>query len=140
MKQLLRKNAFDVTFDQNFKAVIENCSRVPRKGQMGTWITPEIKEAYLKLHNLNFARSVEVWQDGDLVGGLYGIYLYEKKVFCGESMFSKTSNASKFGFIKMVEKLKSEGIKIIDCQVYTAHLESLGAKEIPREKFLKFLK
>lgn len=140
MKQLLRRDAFKVTFDRDFKAVIENCSLVDRKGQVGTWITPEIKEAYLELHNLGFARSVEVWQDEKLVGGLYGIYLQEKKVYCGESMFSKMSNASKFGFIQMVDKLRTEGIKIIDCQVHTAHLESLGAKEIPRERFLEFLK
>ncbi len=99
-----------------------------------------MQEAYLKLHDLGVAQSIEVWQDEELVGGLYGIYLHEKHVFCGESMFAKVSNASKYAFIKMVEKLRAAGVKLIDCQVYTSHLESLGAEEISREEFLKFLK
>ncbi len=140
MKQILRKKPFKVTFNENFEAVINNCSSVSRNGQNGTWITKDLKEGFLKLNKLNIAQSVEVWQDEVLVGGLYGIYLKEKEVFCGESMFTKVSNASKYGFIALVEKLKSEGLKIIDCQVYTEHLDSLGAEEIPRSEFLKYLK
>lgn len=140
MKQLLRKNAFKVTYNKNFEAVITACSEIKRDGQQGTWITPEIKQTYTELHREGWAHSVEVWQDDELVGGLYGIYLKEKQVFCGESMFSRVSNASKFGFIKFVEKIKAEGVQLIDCQVYTTHLESLGAEEIPRPKFLQFLR
>ncbi len=139
MKSLLRKEAFRVTYNQDFEAVIENCAEIRRKGQHGTWITPGIKQAYLDLHRLGIAVSVEVWQDNRLVGGLYGIYLKGKKVFCGESMFTKVSNASKYGFIKLVEKLRENGVELIDCQVYTAHLESLGAEEIPRKDFLEYL-
>lgn len=139
MKQLLKKQAFEVTFNQNFREVMENCASVKRKGQNGTWITPEMLETYQQLHEQGVAYSTEVWENAELVGGLYGIYLKDKKVFCGESMFTRRSNASKFGFIKLVEKLKAEGVKLIDCQVYTAHLESLGAEEIPREEFLKYL-
>ncbi|MFD0977516.1 leucyl/phenylalanyl-tRNA--protein transferase [Salinimicrobium gaetbulicola] len=140
MKQLLKKDVFNVTFNRDFKAVIDNCSTVPRKGQEGTWITPKMKQAYLELHREGIVYSVEVWDENELVGGLYGIYLKEKKVFCGESMFAKKSNASKYGFIKLVEKLKAEGVEVIDCQVYTDHLASLGAAEIPRVIFLEYLK
>lgn len=140
MKQLLKKEAFKVTFNKDFKAVIENCSAIPRAGQEGTWITPQMKKAYLELHQEGMACSVEVWDQNELVGGLYGIYLKEKKVFCGESMFAKKSNASKYGFIKLVKKLEAEGVEVIDCQVYTDHLASLGAKEIPRVIFLEYLK
>lgn len=140
MKQLFRKNTFQVTFNRNFKDIIENCANIWRQGQNGTWITQEIQEAYLELHSLGLAHSVEVWDGNNLVGGLYGIYLKDKKVFCGESMFATVSNASKYGFIKLVEKLKAEGVKLIDCQIYTPHLESLGAEEISRKEFLGFLK
>ncbi len=140
MKQLLKKKEFEVSFDENFEEVISNCAKIKREGQRGTWITQEMIDAYSELHNLGYARSVEVWQGCKLVGGLYGIYLKEKKIFCGESMFALVSNASKFGFIKLVEKLKFEGLRLIDCQVYTKHLESLGAEEIPRNEFLKYLK
>ncbi|MCM4156338.1 leucyl/phenylalanyl-tRNA--protein transferase [Gramella sp. AN32] len=140
MKPYLNQNKFQVTFNQEFEKVIDACGRVDRKGQAGTWITQAIKQNYLQLHQEGWANSVEVWDHETLVGGLYGIYLKNKKMFCGESMFSKRNNASKFGFIKMVEKLKQEDIKIIDCQVYTKHLESLGALEIDRNKFLEFLK
>lgn len=140
MKQLLKNNAFRISFNVDFKTVIENCASIKRDGQNGTWITSEMQEAYIKLHVLGIAQSVEVWLDGELVGGLYGIYLRDKNVFCGESMFAKVSNASKFAFIKMVEKLRIAGVKLIDCQIYTSHLESLGAEEISREEFLKFLR
>ena len=139
MRQVIRRQTFQVTFNQDFAAVIAACSSVPRKDQDGTWITEEMKKAYIRLHQRGWAHSVEVWQEEQLVGGLYGIYLKDKKIFCGESMFSRVSNASKFGFIKWVEKLKEEGVRLIDCQVHTAHMESLGAEEIPREEFLKYL-
>ncbi|HET8885009.1 MAG TPA: leucyl/phenylalanyl-tRNA--protein transferase [Salinimicrobium sp.] len=140
MKQLLKKEVFSVTYNQCFEEVISECSKIARTGQNGTWITSEMQNAYSNLHKLGFAHSVEVWQEEKLVGGLYGIFLKDKKVFCGESMFSKVSNASKFGFIKWVEFLKLEGVKLIDCQIYTSHLESLGAEEIPRKEFLQILK
>lgn len=139
MRQLIRRQTFRVTFNQDFAAVIAACSSVPRKDQDGTWITEEMQKAYIRLHHRDWAHSVEVWQEEQLVGGLYGIYLKDKKIFCGESMFSRVSNASKFGFISWVEKLKEEGVRLIDCQVHTAHMESLGAEEIPREEFLKYL-
>lgn len=140
MKQLLKKEAFKVTYNDAFETVIENCAAIKRKGQLGTWITPEMKQAYTGLHKKGIAQSVEVWQDGKIVGGLYGIYLKNKKVFCGESMFARVSNASKYGFISLVRKLQEKGVELIDCQVHTAHLESLGAEEISRNEFLEFLK
>lgn len=140
MSQLFKKETFQVTYNQDFLKVIENCAAIKREGQNGTWITEEIKDAYLKLHHLGIVQSVEVWQNKELVGGLYGIYLKEKKIFCGESMFAKVSNASKYGFISYVRKLKAEGVRLIDCQIYTAHLNSLGANEIPRKEFLEYLK
>jgi len=140
MRPFLNQDKYQVTFNQQFEKVIENCGNVDRKGQDGTWITPEIKENYLKLHHEGIAFSTEVWNGSELVGGLYGIYLRDKKVFCGESMFAKASNASKFGFIKLVQKLEKEEVALIDCQIYTSHLESLGAEEIPRAEFLKYLR
>ncbi|WP_298246733.1 leucyl/phenylalanyl-tRNA--protein transferase [uncultured Christiangramia sp.] len=140
MRPYLNQDKFQVTFNQDFEAVIDHCGKVFRKGQDGTWITPEIKKSYLELHRMGIAISAEVWDNDNLVGGLYGIYLREKKLFCGESMFANVSNASKFGFIKMVQKLQEEDVRLIDCQVYTDHLASLGAQEIPREEFLSYLK
>lgn len=140
MKQLIRKKAFRVTFNLHFKQVIENCAAIRRPGQSGTWITPEMIKAYLLLQQLGYIRSAEVWQNDRLVGGLYGVYLKDKHIFCGESMFSKVSNASKYGFIALVEKLQEENLKLVDCQVYTSHLESLGAEEIPRKTFLEYLR
>lgn len=139
MKQLLKKEVFRVSFDSEFSEVMDQCANIQREGQTGTWITAEMKQAYLELHHMGIARSVEVWQEDQLVGGLYGIFLQEQKIFCGESMFSKVSNASKAGFIHLVQKLAAEGVKLIDCQIYTPHLESLGAGEIPRSEFLKYL-
>lgn len=135
MKQILKKNEFKVTVNKDFKMVIEECALAKREGQNGTWITEKMIEAYLKLHQLGYAKSVEVWQNHKLVGGLYGVDL-GNSMFCGESMFTKVSNASKVGFITFVQE---SNYKLIDCQVYTKHLESLGAKNIPRTKFLKFL-
>lgn len=140
MQQLLKKETFRVTYNIDFKTVIKNCAEARREGQQGTWITGEMLKAYLELHRLGYAHSVEVWEGEELVGGLYGIYLQEKKVFCGESMFTRKSNASKYGFIHLVRKLAAEGVQMIDCQIYTDHLASLGAGEIPREVFLEYLK
>lgn len=140
MRPYINQQKYKVTFNQDFEAVIEACAEVTREGQDGTWITPDIKQNYTSLFKEGFVHSVEVWDELELVGGLYGVYLRDKKVFCGESMFSKKSNASKFGFIELVQKLQEEGVKVIDCQIYTRHLESLGAREIPREEFLEFLR
>ena len=140
MRQILKSSIFKVTFNQDFKSVIENCSTIYRPGQNGTWITDEMKAAYTELHKKEIAISVEVWQDENLVGGLYGVWLKDKRIFCGESMFAKVSNASKYGFITLVYKLKALKVKLIDCQVYTDHLASLGAREISREEFLNYLK
>ena len=137
MRSILRKEVFTVTFNKDFRAVISNCSQISRNGQQGTWISEEMIEAYVKLHELGYAKSVEVWQNNELVGGLYGIDL--GTVFCGESMFSKVSNASKVAFITLVEKLKIRKYKLIDCQVHNDHLESLGAREIPRAEFINIL-
>jgi len=117
---------------------MEACAEITRKGQEGTWITNSMKEAYLRLHELGFARSYEVWEDKELVGGLYGIDLGH--VFCGESMFSKVTNASKYAFINLAKDLEDRNYKFIDCQVYTKHLASLGAEEISRKEFLELLK
>lgn len=137
MRKILRNQTFTITYNQNFKEVIQACQKAPRIGQDGTWITKDMVKAYMRLHKDGWAKSVEVWKEDELVGGLYGIDL--GNVFCGESMFSKVSNASKAGFITLVEE-KLIKYKVIDCQVYTEHLESLGAKEIPRELFLSYLK
>jgi len=139
MKQLIRKNEFKITFNQNFSEVISNCKNIFRAAdQGGTWITNEMQEAYIELHKKGIAKSVEVWLGNELVGGLYGIDL--GSIFCGESMFSKVSNASKLAFIYMVQKFEKENYKLIDCQVYNNHLATLGADEIPREEFLEYLK
>lgn len=135
MKQVLRNKAYQVTVNKDFRGVITECSKVKRAGQMGTWITKNMIEAYTKLHELGYVKSVEVWRDGILVGGLYGVDL-GNGVFCGESMFTKESNASKLGFITFIQNTH---YKLIDCQVYTKHLESLGAEEISRNVFLKYL-
>ncbi len=139
LKKTINRNKFRVTFNTCFSDIIKNCSLIKREGQSGTWITDEMLESYSELHQLGHILSVEVWEGEELVGGLYGIDLPEKKVFCGESMFAKVSDASKVGFYYLIEKLKFDNYKLIDCQMYTPHLESLGAVEIPRDEFLKFL-
>ena len=139
MKKLFRDKKFSVTTNKNFRKVIVNCSQIKRNDQEDTWITDEMIEAYCELHQKGIAMSVEVWLSNELVGGLYGIDLKEQKVFCGESMFSKISNASKYGFITLVKMLQEQNYKLIDCQVHTNHLESLGAKEISRTEFLSYL-
>ena len=138
MRNILNRDVFTVTFNQNFRDVISNCQNIKRNGQNGTWITNDMIEAYCKLHELGIAKSVEVWQDSVLVGGLYGIDL--EHVFCGESMFSKVSNASKVAFVALVNQLKIEDYKLLDCQVYNQHLESLGCREIKRNEFMRILK
>jgi len=139
MRKLLRKEAFTVTYNKDFPGVISSCRSVPRRDQYDTWITQELIGAYLELYDAGHIISVEVWEDKTLVGGLYGIDLKEKGVFCGESMFATVSNASKYGFIMLSQKLRQEGYRLIDCQIYTDHLASLGAKEIPRSEFLKYI-
>lgn len=135
MKQVLRNCDFEVTVNKDFNAVITECAKAKRPGQDSTWITNGMVEAYNTLHQLGFAKSVEVWQDQKLVAGLYGVDL-NNGVFCGESMFTKVSNASKAGFITFIQ---NSNYKLIDCQVYTNHLESLGAEDILRDEFLSYL-
>ena len=137
MRNILNRNSFTITFNQNFRDVISNCQQVKRDGQNGTWITNDMIEAYCKLHEQGIAKSVEVWQNEELVGGLYGIDLGH--VFCGESMFSLVSNASKVAFIALVEKLKKGNYQLLDCQVYNPHLQSLGCREIKRDDFMEIL-
>jgi leucyl/phenylalanyl-tRNA---protein transferase len=134
MKQLLKRDAFDFRVDTNFSGVITNCKTISRRGQESTWITDEVKAAYTRLHQAGYAHSAETYFEGRLVGGLYGVRL--GNVFFGESMFSTMSNASKYAFIRYVHQLREEGIELIDCQVYTEHLESLGAGMIPRKDFI----
>lgn len=138
LRNILNRNIFEVTFNQNFSEVIKNCQTIKRRGQQGTWITDSMFESYLKLHELGIAKSVEVWQNNELVGGLYGVDL--SKIFCGESMFSLVPNASKVAFVSLIEKLKQENYLLLDCQVHNDHLEKLGAFEISRENYLKILK
>ncbi len=128
---------FDIHIDTAFLQVIQECSKIPRRQQMGSWIVPEMVEAYEVLHGMGYAHSVEAYQEGVLVGGLYGVSI--GKVFCGESMFAIVSDASKVAFAVLVEKLKEWGYVFVDCQVPTVHLKSLGAIEVPRKVFLKQL-
>ena len=137
MRTVLRKKQFEVTFNKAFDQVVEACAKVKRFGQNGTWITPGLMEVYSTLHIQGYAHSVEVWEEGSLVGGLYGIDL--GTIFCGESMFSKSSNASKVALIFLVKELKKNKYELIDCQVPTQHLASMGAEPISRTKFLTFL-
>ncbi|MCL5126939.1 leucyl/phenylalanyl-tRNA--protein transferase [Algibacter sp. L4_22] len=135
MRQVLRNSDFVVTVNKDFRTVITECSKMKRDGQAGTWITEHMIDAYVELHEQGFAKSVEVWQNDTLVAGLYGVDL-GNGVFCGESMFTKVSNASKVGFITFIQ---NTNYKLIDCQVYTNHLESLGAEEVDRQVFLSYL-
>ena len=137
MKALIKKNAFEFRINTAFGEVIRHCKETKREGQDGTWINENVEAAYTSLHEMGFAHSAEAWKEGKLVGGLYGIRL--GKVFFGESMFSLESNASKFAFIQYVELLRSEGVLLIDCQIHTEHLESLGAKMIMRQQFIQLL-
>jgi leucyl/phenylalanyl-tRNA---protein transferase len=138
MRNILNRNIFKVTFNQDFSAVIRNCKYINRSGQEGTWISDQMILAYEKLHELGHAKSVEVWKEKELVGGLYGVDL--GPVFCGESMFSKVPNASKVAFISLVNQLKSDNYQLLDCQVYNEHLASLGCCEIERDEFIAIIK
>ncbi len=135
--KLLRQQRYTVTFDQDFEAVIQACAE-PRAYADGTWITEGIQRAYLALHERGHAHSVEVWDDGNLVGGLYGLAM--GRLFFGESMFSRADNASKFGFATLVGQLKAWGFVLIDCQMPNDHLHSLGARAIPRSDFAGYLR
>ncbi len=137
MQQVINRKTFAFSINTSFEEVITNCKNVYRPGQGGTWISGEMRAAYINLHELGYAHSAEAWCDGELVGGLYGIRL--GNIFFGESMFSLQSNASKFAFIRYVQQLQSENIQLIDCQLHTNHLESLGARMISREDFKSFL-
>lgn len=138
MRPYFNQQKFSVTFDTKFETVIRACQQIERDKQMGgTWITEAMVQAYCKLHELGYAHSVEVWEENEMVGGLYGISL--GKVFFGESMFTEVSNASKFGFITLVQKLTRLGFTLIDCQQKTRHLASLGARSIDRALFLQYL-
>lgn len=136
MKKVLKKATYKITFNTSFRDVMTNCAD-SRKETTGTWITEEMIEAYCKLHELGFAHSVEAWYEDRLVGGLYGLSI--GKCFFGESMFSTMSNASKAAFITLCKILDENNYLIIDCQVHTDHLESLGAIDMSREEFLKII-
>jgi len=137
MRPIFNQNKFDISLDTDFHSVIQNCQQSNRKGQHGTWITEEMLEGFTQMYELGYAHSVEVRQDGELVGGLYGVSL--GKIFFGESMFSRVSNASKAGFIRLVQELKKRKFNLIDSQVHTPHLESLGARHISRDRYMKLL-
>ncbi|MFM2339226.1 MAG: hypothetical protein RL115_2419 [Bacteroidota bacterium] len=138
VKKLLAKNVFAFTINKEFNRVIQSCQTIKRNGQDGTWITDEVITSYNTMHQLGYAHSAEVWKDDELVGGLYGIKLGQ--VFFGESMFSKIPHASRVAFHLYVQTLKKENIKLIDCQVHTPYLESMGAKMIERNTFIQLLK
>ena len=135
MRKIINKGEFTVTENKAFREVIYHCKNIERSDGFGTWITDDMEQAYINLHNKGIAKSLEVWQDNQLVGGLYGLEI--NNIFCGESMFSKVSNASKLAFIHLAEKKE---YTLIDCQMYNDHLASLGAQEIDRNIFLKILK
>ena len=142
IRNILNRNIFEVTINKDFESVIKNCQTIERKGQDGTWISEDIIASYTKLHERGYAKSFEVWQidsqsSWELVGGLYGVDL--GTVFCGESMFSKVPNASKIAFVSLIQYLKENNYKLLDCQVHNDHLEKLGAFEISRETFMKVL-
>jgi len=137
LRKSMKRAGLTFTIDRDFAAVIQACSDAPRPGQDGTWIEPEIVEAYLRFHQSGDAHSVEVWQDDELVGGLYGVDA--GGVFTGESMFHRAPDASKLALLFLIEHLQERGGTWIDCQVMTPHMEALGAREIPRSKFLDLL-
>jgi leucyl/phenylalanyl-tRNA--protein transferase len=137
MRQVIRRNIYEIRYDTAFEQVITHCQQVKRKDQDGTWITDQLLSAYIELHKSGWAHSVEAWKDGELAGGLYGLSI--GKVFFGESMFSLQPNASKVAFHSLVYQLDKRGFLCIDCQWHNSHLESLGAEMIPREAFLAIL-
>ncbi len=136
LRKRLRRDEFRFTLDQAFEEVIDACA-APRGEERGTWITPEMREAYVRLHRLGHAHSAETWHDGELVGGLYGVAI--GRVFYGESMFHRRSDASKVAFVRLVENLRRWNYALIDCQVHTGHLVRFGAEEIPRRQFVELL-
>lgn len=138
VKPLLKKNAFEFTVNKAFKQVIDQCKTIPRPGQESTWITEEVKAAYQKLHEMGFAHSAEVWKGPLLVGGLYGIKI--GKVFFGESMFSQVNNASRYALAKYVGLLQQEDVQLIDCQIFTYYLASMGARMVDGTEFDNYLK
>lgn len=137
MEKVLKSTNFRISFNEHFKEVIYHCKSIDRPGQKGTWITQEMQKAYIELHELGYAKSVEVWLEDRLVGGLYGIDLGH--IFTGESMFSLVSNASKAAFIYLTDFLNERNYLLLDCQVYNEHLSSMGAVEIPRDVFMHYL-
>jgi leucyl/phenylalanyl-tRNA--protein transferase len=132
LRKTVAHGGYETRFDTSFRAVMQECA-APREGQGGTWIVPEMIDAYTALHERGLAHSVESWRDGELMGGLYGVAL--GKVFFGESMFTRSPDASKVALVKLVERLKADGCRVIDCQQATPHLASLGARQIPRREF-----
>ena len=138
MHQVIKKNVFEYKTNTAFSEVIQQCKNQPRAGQDGTWINEAVELAYTELHHKGIAHSAEAWQNNQLVGGLYGLLI--GKVFCGESMFANKSNASKFAFIHIVKYLQTLGVQLIDCQVHTEHLESLGGRMIEIKEYLGYLK
>jgi leucyl/phenylalanyl-tRNA---protein transferase len=137
VRNLINRNIFQVSYNQCFEKVIESCKTIYRKDQVGSWLTEDMKDAYMKLHQLGYAKSIEVWQNNELVGGLYGMDMGH--FFVGESMFSSVSNASKFAFVWLVNHLKINNYLLLDCQVHNHYLEQLGAFEITRNSYLKII-
>jgi len=135
MQKIINKNEFTITENTAFEAVIYNCKNIDRNDGFGTWITNDMEQAYINLHKKGIAKSIEVWYRDELVGGLYGVEI--NHIFCGESMFSRVSNASKLAFMHLA---KNKNYKLIDCQIHNEHLASLGAREIDRSLFLNILK
>jgi len=138
LRQTIRKASYRISLDTAFQDVIRRCAEVPRPGQQGTWITDEMEEGYMELHRLGFAHSAEAWQDGELVGGLYGVSL--GSIFFGESMFASQDDASKVAFVALVEQLRLWGFSLLDSQVHTEHLQRFGTREIPRSDYLVLLR
>ncbi|MGM0574701.1 MAG: leucyl/phenylalanyl-tRNA--protein transferase [Myxococcota bacterium] len=134
LRKHMRRRPYTLRFDTAFRDVITACASVPRPGQNGTWLTEEMIEAYVLLHDMGYAHSAEAWRDGELVGGLYGVSL--GGMFFGESMFARADDASKIAFVATVRQLRRWGVGLVDCQVYTEHLARFGAREIPRHVFL----
>lgn len=137
LEKTINKNIFEVKFNHNFSQIINECAKIRKENNQKTWITPEVIDCYIKIHELGFAHSFESYYNGQLVGGGYGLSIGD--MFCGESMFAKQTDASKVAFYYLVKRLKQKGFKLIDCQIPSKHLESFGAKRISREKFLTIL-
>ena len=137
LRKQVTRGTYKITLDRDFTSVIAACATAPREGQDGTWITDEMREAYIELHKRGYAHSVEAWRDGELAGGLYGVSL--GRAFFGESMFARAPDASKVAFLTLVRWLETWDVELIDCQVHTEHLERLGAIEWPRGEFLRAL-